>query len=301
MLKIIADKFSCYFGIHNDVTVPTLLTLFVFLVGLLINMVYSYTMRRTHRKLAELNLSRLIKEVRKQAGFYNSYVDLFDINKNGNVVLTYQNIPSLEVFKEIGYERLYKAYFSGFENIFASKLKIDSFSKLTECLEFIKETFHTSIHKIEEQSKELRDLNNVRNVAVGRCMKNIEEFQLYFRRELDPWHVLGQYYSKQAKLVNEWEISSDSTSPIKVETLFQEIKKLNNEDLDLMRKYNNDTNMLELNFLINEASVTYQNSERYVSSVRDSFSYLGKKYYENATNLFASYRRLRGGLCKFKK
>lgn len=116
------------FGIGKDETANILVTIFTFLAGILVSMLFNvikeYYERRIHRKIIKLNLVSLMKEMFRQANGYQKLSEQLTIAYNGSFSFSQIWISTVEIFYSLSYKNCYNAYFTGLENLrFNNKIR----------------------------------------------------------------------------------------------------------------------------------------------------------------------------------
>jgi len=120
-LRSIQSYIESVFHVQPQTSAPIIITLFVFIVGFLINWlsksVSKYLERKSNRKLFIDSLNALIDSVEKQSTSFKETISNLDITND--TVWVYQRaefylIPAL---REMGYRSAFMTYFTGIENI----------------------------------------------------------------------------------------------------------------------------------------------------------------------------------------
>lgn len=128
----------------------------------------SISKRSNHRFLTKLNHRLFIKESYKQALDYKHYKDQLNVDHEGNFTFQFRLIRSITVFKELGYENIYNAYFSGIENIIKRNklIKIKAFNLLWKSIDYVLDTHEKSIDNSYDVIDRYSQLNDLRNQYV---------------------------------------------------------------------------------------------------------------------------------------
>ncbi len=138
-MNSLQDIIKTVFNIDENTSATIIITLFVFVVGIIIHssirIVSKYMKRINIRKMFLLNLHDLQKKSNHQAEKYKATASQFDFNHTGNFALYRIDISQLEILKEIGYTNSYNAFFSGIENIYRLKnIYRKAFTKMWEAV-----------------------------------------------------------------------------------------------------------------------------------------------------------------------
>lgn len=268
--------------------------LLLFFIGLGINAYISYSKRKTHRTLIRLNHLLLIKEMSKQSKYYENFRNQMDIERSGSFEILFRIIRSLSVFSEFGYESVFKAYFSGIENLqfFGKKEKIKAFDEFWKNVEYVKDTYPRSLDRSESLVEKNAQLNELRNASLSKVQVIIEDFRLKFTGQLELREPLGEFYDKRERIIANWNRSDNHLLAHNVHKYVNNLLNLNREDVSLMRRYKSDIKSVELNSYLLESCYRFDSIKNLFESYHASFDHLAKEYYKGSVGLIKAYRNL---------
>lgn len=291
-LKLLAESL----GVTPAAIVTILVTVLVFISGIIINNLIaaynSYVERPLNRRLSVINLKQLLRMVYKQAQHYDDFCKQLNIEYLNNYNFRYVDIPSINIFKEIGHRNLFRAYFEGTENFFAfyRKRKLKSFNVLWGIIEYTNNTHRESVTKAENFIKELGTLNHLRNEGLGKVQQNVEEFGNHFHRQLELKHPLGIDFGERIRIIDEYQRTLNPTSPNNAQDYIDKLINLNRENIDLCSRYERDIKSVQMNADILSATLAFQNFSNLIEASNGTFTHLSKTYNEHYRKMKDAYR-----------
>lgn len=130
------QKVSDFLQIDNNTLATILCTLLVFVVGGLIRQFYNYMQsywdRKRKRKLFENVATEYFKQIEKQASLLKKSSSAFSFSNDPGFQIYRADLHTNSILNSIGYDKVFEAYFFGFENMFESRvsLRIKAFNKI---------------------------------------------------------------------------------------------------------------------------------------------------------------------------
>lgn len=152
-MKEIIDCIKDTFGIDNNTTATILITISVFLIGLIFQALYHIIVniikRSRYRSMFIHLLEEISKSSYKQGEFFKDFAKTLDIKYVGHFNLNTATLSYLSTYEKLDFEILYSAFFHGIENLF-SRRKLKAFAKA-----------HTALSKtVGIENKYPEDLKN---------------------------------------------------------------------------------------------------------------------------------------------
>lgn len=297
-MKEFIIRVSKYLDISSTTAATILVTILVFVLGIFVNQfilrIQSYRKRKTHRQLCRLNHKLLLIEVFRQSQSFKEFSSQLRVEHRGPFVYTFKIIPALAVFKELGYENLFKAYLTGFENLnlFNRQEKVHTFHNLWKTIEYIFQTHSNVTARAEGIVEQIQQLNELRNNSVGKVQNIVEDFRIYFHRELALNEPLGKFYDQREKIIFQYTAQENHTLPHHTNDYVTKLLELNRGSIDLVRKYERDIRSVELNTCLLESILRFENMVNYHEASRHYFEYLSSEYINSYYSLTRSYRNL---------
>ncbi|RQP09086.1 MAG: hypothetical protein EAS52_24285 [Parapedobacter sp.] len=297
---------SEYLGVDVKTLVTVFTTIFVFVAGILINstviQIRNFYGRRSHRILSRLNHKDLLCDIYRQGTNYNFFIKQLDINFTSAYNFQYRIMPSLGVFREIGYKSLYNAYFTGPENflVINKKKRLRAFNALWRAIEYVEHTSATSLIRGKEVIEKQGELNELHNRSNGKAQQLIEQFRLKFTGQLGSNEPLGIFFNEREKIIENWINQKDRISPPNTNSYLVKILELNRKNVELTRRYDIDIKSVELNGHILESCLRYENMSNHIASANGHFNYLFKEYRSTFEKLKVSYRILNNSNFKIR-
>lgn len=284
MKDTLAD-FSSLLGMDLEKLIPILVSISIFALGIIITqiiaLITAYKRRTTHRRLCKLNHALLIDEVKQHGSYFRTNIKALVIENKGHFDVQYGIFASLPVFKELGYENVYKAYLNGVENhLFVNRSKrIKAFNLLWKCIEIINDTYPKSITIFDKTLERHNKVNENRNVHLRNATDNIEAFRIHFHRQLSIKEPLGAFYHKR-ELIREEFVNLGALDPKQSNEYFTKVLNLNNDNFELLIRYERDINAVKLNSYIADSQLEYHNMENNLKSASHYYKELERKYHQ---------------------
>jgi|GEM_PF-1438774 len=297
ILKLI--NFLCQtFGTDKNTAATILVTIFTFTGGIIITILFKMIEgildRRNHRKLLKLNVLNLLKGIFRQASAYDKLSKQLKIDHNGSFNFSQKSISAIGVLEQLGYKKLHSSLFNGIENIrFKNHAKKRiAFNDLWSVVEFLK-VFHQSSFAVMKEFLELNlRANELRNKSLGNANKIIERTRL----TLDKMTVsqdLGTYAMTIEQYIVTLQQQDNYTNPKVINDLYvHKILELNRNNTDVLKKYWNLINPIELNAALLETEAGYQNQKNLMDTYSYNFIELNKSFMTNYDKLKNGYKIL---------
>lgn len=291
------EAFSNFVGLDYEKFITILVSISIFALGILINQllqsISAYNRRLTHRNLCKLNHKLLIEEIEQNASHLEATSRSLVIESNGRFDVQYGLFASLSVFKELGYENTYRAYLRGAENyVFVDRTRrIEAFNLLWKSIETINDTYPKTKTLFGETLERHNKINENRNVHIGKAMKLIDTFMVKYHGQIPLTEPLGHFYHQRQLIVADYR-DIPNINPVQTNEYLCRILDLNNSHFDLIRKYENDLNSIELNTHIGESKIEFMNMKNNLDASRHYYSSLASTYKKTYQDLIAVYQEL---------
>lgn len=285
----IRESIMTSLDIDPDTFATIFITLFVFIVGLIIQQLIvfynSYIQRKRTRKVFELSLDSFINQAKKQSEEYIKTSQTFSFEKETRLYFSPVTISSISLLNELGYQKAYEAYFFGFENLFKLKfdLKIKTFNKIWHSIKHVEFWREQSFKDTRYLESKLHELNNRRILAIDNLRKFRESVSIELHGKRIPQDIpeeLGRYIQAVDEItVNYQNLPNARRADIVHQNLILPLMTLN-------RSYNSQNiegrELMELiarmgdNLL--KASREFQNMEIFLMAQKNQFETYSKSF-----------------------
>lgn len=266
MINNIQEWVVSTFGIDRNTSATILITLFVFVAGLFITLLFDAVkagmIRRMRRRIVLLNIKDFIKEVGVQSGSYQKFQ--MQVTAMGDKTLAFlrSDISQISALKEVGYENMFSAFFPGF-GFLNSKMRLRAFSKLWQIIEVISYWQARSFKDYEDFLIQYNQFNDKRNEALSGYLRFIEPILLEAHGQMID-ATLSSFLNKVQAIHSNWQKQKSRRVPgIAHTTLVRPL-------LDLNKEYKNSI-VLEMNRFLLASSLHYENIKNLKQNTADQF------------------------------
>lgn len=258
------------YGIDPNTSATIFITLFIFLVGIVIQQSLSffgkYMQRRKTRKIFKISLKGFISQVEKQSKEYNKTAQSLSFDKENKFEFKRATIATLSILNDIGYQQTYEAFFFGLENFFKFKvdLKLKAFNKIWDSIKSVEFWHDNSFGEVTQFMDKYNNFNEKRNNATENHRKFFEDIMLSHIGQKDPERI-GIYLQAAQRIHTQWQNYPNRTRPnIIHKQLIVRLRILNkkNQDINIANRMNDD---------LLEASLWFQNQNSLLKAHRNQF------------------------------
>jgi hypothetical protein len=241
-LQNIQDTINRLFHIQSQTSSTIIISLSIFILGFIstefIKGLNRINKRRIIKKIFLQNLNALINQIARQGKSYARFSTAFkskSAEEGGLYSLQKIELYQIEVIKQIGYNNLFEAFFTGFKNIFLlgywNKKRIKAFNKVWECIENAKAWQQINDSQNELMMEMVNKANSRREAALHEYFEFIAP-KLFSapRNEEIKNSILGDYLLKIFEVRHNWTKLANNTNPTIIhENFVLPIMKLDNE------------------------------------------------------------------------
>lgn|GEM_PF-4741408 len=217
-METIIDFLVTEFQIDKNVAVSTVVTLFIFCSGIIINQIIKaitlFNSRRRTRNLFQILIDQLSRSIRLQGRDYGKIADQFTFKSYNRFTYKRAEVYTLDILYDTGYQRLFDAQFLGFENYFQTDkdLKVKAFNKVWETLNIISYWHEKSFEGINDFLKDYNKHNDNRNEAIENHRILLAPiFQALNGQNVNP--TLASYLVEIDNITANWQTVADRTRP----------------------------------------------------------------------------------------
>jgi len=272
------------------------ITIATFSLGIVItqciNAWSKYIVRKTNREIIRLNHKTLIEEAEKQRLLIVEDIKQMRIEHLGDYVLNYRSTYSLEVFKEIGYQNLHKAYLSGFLRSSIKKRNTHLLHILSSTIERASNSYRDLRLVFEVNMAEMRKLDAARYITMQKAQDLIEDYNLKISGKVRDNEHRGIFLLRRTVITKRWLNQQDFRAPYKANIYLDDMIVLNREYMQILQDYESDIRFVELNSLINQTTGTFLNMSKLLDSTRHQFEHFAKAFGEMNLSLNETYIEL---------
>ncbi|MBZ9626650.1 hypothetical protein LB450_00915 [Psychroflexus sp. CAK1W] len=266
------------FGISNEVSVPTLISIIVFLIGGLVNYLFSklkeYNLRKSNRETFRHLLKEVCKDLKTKEKNLLKFYPQINLKREETWRFKHRDIIYLETIFEFDFIEIYYSFRKQFSFSLNKKLKSKTFHKIWALLRKYKFYEHKIIQDLDnltkshseqlerynfnmEKYRELKELNHHKYMveSVSNKEKDIE-IKLFLEKENEisySWADLGEIRTHYFYSYNN---------------LVKPLLELNREQSDLAIT-------LEYGKILVQCELEYQQLE----SIINSYNHIFKDYY----------------------
>lgn len=261
------DFVNHFFEIDNNTSATIIITISVFLIGILINLFLSFIQkvieRKNIRRIFLMNVKALEKNVRDQSVEFKKFSDQFCFEYTENLNLKIINFPQVQIIKQIGYGLSYDAFFKGLENIFVSKSSFETFNEIWETVYFL-ESWKDHSNIIKDFNASYKEYNFLRNKALAEFQKSVES-------DL----TIGNINSKIPEISNYYTQANEIL--ISFQKLNRRIDMVQNMLVQRFLELNRVSNhskipmIVHYNYNLLEASLNFENLKNLIESYKSLY------------------------------
>lgn len=285
-MKDIQKYLELTFGIDANTSATLIITLFVFIVGLILQQglrtFTNYLERKRTRKTFFFALEEFWLQVKKQSEEYLKISNGLRFDKENNFEFKKATISTITSLNELGFKNAYEALFHGPENWIKinSKVKMKAFNKIWNSIKSVEFWHEKSFQDIDFFITKYNLFNDRRNSALRNYRAFIEPIMHSFNGKNIP-KELAFYLKKVDQIQFEWQKMPDRTrADIVNKHLIIPLRILNrkNQDKEIAVKMND--NLLE-------SSLEYQNLINLLEVHKKQY----KSYYRNFRQYYKTCKK----------
>jgi hypothetical protein len=254
MIRDVNTWVACAFGIDPDTSATILITLFVFVSGLIITAVASYIAglinRNTRREIMRLNLIDFAKQLDTQAHSYRRFSRQLNVKNYKTVTFSRSDISQTSNLKVVGYENMYNAFFHLPTWPNRSK-KLKAFSQIWQIIEVVTYWQQKATEDYEQFLPLYNEYNQRRNEAVSEYFDFIRPILISANKK-----VIDAGYAEYLSAVDAIHVAFENGGKTTLPHVIQE--KLVKPLRELNRKYKNEISARMIGLILS-LDVAYQN------------------------------------------
>ena len=222
-METLIKYLECNWGIQADTTATILLTVSIFLLGLLATEIIKFVSRLqnriTTRQVFSAFINGVVKQIAIQKKAYYKTSLQFTFESERDFVVSRATIAQIDN-RGLDYASIYSAYFKGLENLTIIKkkklLKVKAFNKLWESLDTIAYWHKRSFDDMDFFRSKYESYNDSRNESLDEHRRLIEKVATTFDgKQVD--RPFGEYIQSIDKITVSWQAEPDRTRPDKVQ------------------------------------------------------------------------------------
>lgn len=278
----IQEKLIEWFNIDPNTSATIIISLSVFIVGFLFQQLFQsisfYIQRKRTRNIFEIVVKKFIEQVNVQSKVYSKSAKTFVFDRDTSFQFRKATIFTSQSVNQIGYQNIYNAYFSGFENLikFNKTLKLKAFNKIWSCIISVDFWLDKSFKGVDMFPSKYNGFNDNRAEALENYRKFLDPLMASFDGKEIPKGV-AIYISEIDRINIEWQKSRNRLRPDKIHRkLILPLRIYNRKNinpisvemnsflLDATRHYINQSYILKMEKLQQE---TYSKSFNFYSKI----------------------------------
>ena len=279
------DYLNKLFNVSNEITVPILISLIVFITGglfkLLFQLIKAFIERNSTRRTFKVLLKRTSIELKNKELALSKLFDTLNIKSGGGWKFTHINLSYLETFYDLEFNTIYNAFRIKFLwRILRRKSLDESFHKtwsLLRNLKFVEQRIENSFKTMIDKFNQYQDSYNT----------SIEDYRQKFG-ELRT-NISGQeitlpeieFFEGLNTILAQWQ-KLDADERIKPDMTFQHIVV---PTLDFCRQYQDSKMIIEIDKLLTSCTYDYENMKHLLEVYNHQFKYY-YYFYRSSRRLF---------------
>lgn len=276
------DYLKGLFGIDANTLATIVITIGVFLLGYLFNhlnnVLVAHSERRVLRKIIITSLAGLIREVDNQSKAFAAIESDLSIDNKETFQLVTVTMGSLKVFQSIGYEKMYRCFFSGFENTFRkSNKRLEAFASFWNILE----TLGQIDANMQQDYKDFRTnyliVNEHRNLLSIKIQKMVDDTIVFLVTTPHNLELL-QLKTDFNELISNYAKSPDNNLPQNVQNYHRSLKPFANKHMEIIKKYSKELPIHEMMPYLSEASYRFSELQQLLFISADNYRELKKSF-----------------------
>lgn len=205
-----------FFGISNDVSVPTLISIIVFLIGAMTKYIFetfrAYNTRKNIRKTVIDLVEEVVKDLKIKEKYTAEFFPTISTEHKGSWFLPYKPISYLDTFFEMDFNEIYYSFRrKAFWSICSRKIRDKAFHRVWSILRYLKfieerlerdlenlinrfDTFHKEYNKrLDQYRKYHDDLNRRTNgIHFPDSQKNVHAYLMIQDNIWQEWQQLDE-------------------------------------------------------------------------------------------------------------
>ena len=279
------DYLNKLFNVDNNITVPILISLIVFITGglfkFLFQLINTYVERNSIRRTFKVLLKRTSIELNKKELTLLKLFETLNIESGGGWKFSHINLSYLETFYDLEFKQIYNAFRIKFQWRILRRESLDeSFHKtwsLLRNLKFveqrIEDSFKTMIDKFNHYQ-------NSYNTSIENYRQKFGELRTYTSGQEITLPEVEFFEGLNAILV-EWQ-KVDAGERIKPDITYHHIVV---PTLDFCRKYQDSKMIIDIDKLLTSCTYDYDNMKHLLEVYNHQFRYY-YYFYRTSRRLF---------------
>ena len=266
------------FSIGNETSAPIIITLFIFIVGILINylinLIEKIIKRKSNRNLFRELLKEISKTTLKQADIFKEFSETLTVDYEDTFILKRENINHLSNLNKLSFDTIHESFFTGIENYFYFRHNREEFnrvwsgiSNLTYWENYYRNDLNLFIDKFN-------NYENKRNDVLGSYNKSFASYILDIK-DSDKSVRIKEYIDEYLETAEKYEKVSNRSHYHKAHIhLVKPLLNLNQKFIDISFCLALKNHLIEMSFY-------YENLEKLL------------KVYQNLfMNYYSVYRKI---------
>jgi len=236
------------FDIKNDVSVPILISLIVFITGGLSTIIFrsitKYFANLRLRNLFRIMLEDIVSQCELKVKTTKKFYPTLTINHNGNWSFGFVTVAYIETVFKLDISLIYNSFLPIFKYRCNKKIRLKAFNKVWSIIENLRFTENRILNDFEKLNTQFNEHESKFNVYSEEFRKyNDNLFQAIIENRFTPEPgVQNDYVTKLDSIVANWQkIENRLTNTNKYEYLFKPIHELNkiSQNVSLILPINN--------------------------------------------------------------
>jgi hypothetical protein len=278
LLSDLQNKINEIFHIQSATSAPILISLGIFIFGLifteLVKCIAAYNKRKTTRQIFLQGLALLSKGVERQGKAYfvlSEQIRFKGLKDKRNYTLGKVEIHQLRTLEQIGYESIFKAFFTGFENLSIGsnclKMRVKAFNKIWEAIEIVRTWQEKLLNDGEVFMERLNSANSLREKAIEEYLNYVApQLHSASRSGVNAHSILGKYFYGIDNILINWQHQADKGNPFVMHrSLVLPVRILD-------RKFSNQLDLVHTSSKhLMQASIGYQEMKKVISTYKQVY------------------------------
>ncbi len=268
------------FYIDSNTSATLLITLFVFIAGMLLRLIVivisNYIKRRRIRKTFNINLRELIKEINEQSIAFENTIETLSIENSEPFRYKRKTISTLSSINNLGYYKIYDAYFHGLENLVKLKMNVKR-EIFTSMWNSIKSVEYWHNFSFQDKNRLIDKYNSYREKWSDATVKINDEIKCMranSQSEQTP-SDFEQLKPKVFKAYSKWITTPNNFNPTVIND------KLVDNLIEIIEKHTDPSAAAILYKELVDASLQFQNQKNLIETEKEQIKLIIKEFTKN--------------------
>jgi hypothetical protein len=248
------------------------------IIAQLINAWSRYVTRKTFRVILALSHKELIEEINKQVGFLKNDIKNMVIEHEGHYVLQFKTTHTLSVFKEIGYENMYKAFLGGWITPDRRDANTKALTKFWSNIASADVMYVSSTELFEHNMSEFVKFDAARYVTLQKAQDLIEAYNLRITGKVKQNELKGILLVRRDKITKDWVTQKNYAAPYLADKYANAMLDVNRDMMSKLQEHEDEIKFVEINSYLNQTKGHFLNMNVMLNMTVEQLSHIAKQF-----------------------